>query len=221
MRYGFFAAVLALTLAGLPALAAADIVAWTDDSGVTHYTNLQDEVPAQQATRVVVDEDVWLGHGSAVPDAEASAPAQPQPLPDTEDEVLRAYLAGLDSGLGRGADAGAAGNVYISGPLALTIAPPIPYPSAVPIGYDWWLPGYSAFLPGTGAHRRPMHDRFGTHRHPPAFPHFISAAGPPPLGAAGPPPLGAAGPPPLGAAGRPPLRGAGQIFGSHLSHARR
>lgn len=45
----------ALIVALLPAVAAADIVAWTDNAGITHYTNLTGEVPPQQAVQVVVD----------------------------------------------------------------------------------------------------------------------------------------------------------------------
>src|SRR5574340_1466649 len=39
---------LAVILASLQAVASADIFAWTDSAGVTHYTNLTGEVPSQQ-----------------------------------------------------------------------------------------------------------------------------------------------------------------------------
>jgi hypothetical protein len=205
MKRGF-QIVLALILASLPAVASADLFEWTDTAGVTHYTNLKAEVPSQQVVQVVVDEQVWLPQGSAVPDAEEDPVAQPQPPRDTADEVLRAYLAGLTSGLAGTISTG--GSVYISGPLAVTISSPTPYGSYAAPGYDWRLPGYYPFLTTSviGRHRGPMRGRFrtGFRRQIPFSQRFISPAGPPPLGAAG--------PPPLGAAGRPPLRISGSRF---------
>ncbi len=212
--------VLAVVLAALAAVASADIVEWTDNAGVTHYTNLKGEVPSQQVVQVVVVEQVWLPQGPASPDAKQDpvAPAQgpaapPQPPRDTVDEVLRAYAAGLDSGLASNVSTG--GSVYISGPLAVTISPPMSYGGYVLPGYDW-LPGYYPFLTTSviGRHRGPGRDRFGTgfRGRFPFSPGSLSPAGPPPIGAAGPPPIGAAGPPPLGAAGRPPLGVSGSRF---------
>jgi uncharacterized protein DUF4124 len=210
MKCGFHI-VLALVLLSLPAVASANILEWTDDAGVTHYTNLKGEVPSQQVGQVVVDEQVWLPQGSAVPEAKEDPVAEPDPPRDTEDEVFRAYIAGLESGLARNVSTG--GSVYISGPLAVTISPPTPYGSPygnyVLPGYDW-LPGYYPFLTTSviRRHRGPMRGRFGAgFRRPFRFPQrFTTPAGPPPLGAAGPPPLGAAGPPPLGVSGSRFLR---------------
>ena len=84
----------------LTAVAAADIVEWKDDAGVTHYTNLKGEVPSQEVARVVVDEQIWIPKGSEVPDAADAKPepvAQPDPPRAPGDEVSRAYIAGLDS----------------------------------------------------------------------------------------------------------------------------
>lgn len=205
MKCGFHI-VLLLILASLPAVASADILEWTDDAGVTHYTNLKGEVPPQQVVRVVVDEQVWLPQGSALPAVQDEPVAQPEPPRDTEDDMLRAYLAGLDSGLASNVSTG--GSVYVSGPLAVTISAPTPYGSYVLPGYDWVLPGYYPFLTTSviGRHWGPKHGRFGTDfRERFAFSQrFISPAGPPPLGAAG--------RPPLGAAGRPPLRVSGSRF---------
>ena len=210
MKYGFHI-VLALILASLPAVASADIFEWTDDAGVTHYTNLKGEVPAQQVIQVVVDEQVWLPQGPALPDAKEEPVAQREPPRDTEDEVLRAYLAGLDSGLAR--NVGTGESVYVSGPLAVTISPPTPYGSYALPEYDWLLPGYYPVLTTSviGRHRGPMRGRFGTgfRGRFPFPPRSISPTGPPPIGAAGPPPIGAAGPPPSGAAGPPPSGAAG------------
>ncbi|MFI5399021.1 MAG: DUF4124 domain-containing protein [Candidatus Binatia bacterium] len=206
MTCGFHPILLALILASLPAVASADILEWTDNAGVTHYTNLKGEVPSHQVVQVVVDEQVWLPQGSALPDAKEEPVVQPEPPRDTEDEVLRAYLAGLESGVAHNISTG--GSVYISGPLAVTISPSTPYGSYVLPGYDWVLPGYYPFLTTSviGRHRGPMRGRFGTgfHGRFPFSQRFITPAGPPPLGAAG--------PPPLGAAGRPPLRVSGSRF---------
>jgi len=191
---------LALILAALPAMASADILEWTDGAGVTHYTNLKAEVPAQEAVQVVVDEQVWLPQGAALPEAKEEQVVQPQPPSDTEDEVARAYLTGLDSGLAHNGSTG--GSVYVSGPVAVTIFAPTPYGSYVLPRNDWLLPGYYPFL-GTGVvgwYPGPIRRRFGSgfRQRFPFSRRFIGPAGPPPIGAAGPPPLGAAGRPPLG-----------------------
>lgn len=201
-----------------PAVAWADILGWTDNAGVTHYTNLKAEVPAQQAAQVIVDEQVWLPQGPALPEGKEDPVIQPEPPRDAKDEVWRAFLAGLDSGLA--SNVGTGRSVYISGPLAVTTSPPTPYGSYVPSGYDWLLAGYSPFVtPAVIGRHSPIRGRFGTgfrgllpfsHRSfGPAGPPPIGAAGPPPVGAAGPPPVGAAGPPPIRAAGPPPIRAAG------------
>ncbi len=200
MKWG--AIIAALILAALPAVASADILAWTDNAGVTHYTNLKGEVPSQQAVQVVVDEQVWVSHGSSVPVATEEPVAQLEPPVDTGTDVLRAYLAGLESGLARDVSTGT--SVYISGPLAVTISAPTPYSSYLLPGYGWLPPGYYPYLTPSviGWHQGPLRGRFGPpgfHRHFPFPPPFSGAVGPPPFGAAGPPPFGAAGPPPSGA----------------------
>jgi len=191
----------------LPAVASANILEWTDDAGVTHYTNLKGDLPSEQVGQVVVDEQVWVPQ-PAVPDAKEAPVAQPDPPRDTEDEMLRAYLAGLQTGLARNVSSG--GSVYISGPLAVTSSPPTPYGSYVLPGYDWLLPGYYPFLTTSviGRHRFPVRSRFGTgfRGRFPFSERFTTPAGPPPFGAAGPPPVGAAGPPPLRVSGSRFLR---------------
>lgn len=223
---GAFRIVVALVVS-LSTVASADILKWTDEAGVTHYTNLKAEVPSEQAAQVVVDEQVWLPPGPAPAEAKKEDPpvAPPlQPPRDAEDEVVRAYVAGLESGLA--GSGGTGGSVYISGPLAVTISPPPFYPTYVQPAYEWLLPGYSPFLttPVIGRPRGPIHERFATggHRRFAPFPDSISAAGPPPIGAAGRPPVGAAGRPPVGAAGRPPVGAAGgsllRVSGSGFLH---
>ena len=198
-----FHIVLAVILTSLPLAASADILEWTDNAGVTHYTNLKAEVPSQQAVQVVVDEQVWVPRGPAEPDEKRQDPvAPPQPPPLPEDEVSRAYVAGVESGLARNVSTG--GSVYIAGPLAVTIASPSS-PTYVQPGADWLLPGYSPFLTTAVVERPRGPERGrgspGNHGRSPVFPRSPSAAGPPPIGAAGPPPIGAAGRPPVGAAG--------------------
>lgn len=191
----------------LATAASADILAWDDAAGVRHYTNLKGDVPSQQVAEVVVDEHIWLPQSVSLPVAEAAPVAEPDPPGETEDAVLRAYLAGIESGLAR--DAGTGGSVYINGPLAVAISPPTPYDSFMLPGYGWPLPDYYPFVTTAviGRHRRLMHARFGHgfRNRLPFSQRFIGPAGPPPFGAAGRPPFGAAGPPPFGAAGRPPF----------------
>ena len=187
--------VLAVILAALPAVALADIVKWTDDAGVTHYTNLKGEVPSQHAVQVVVDEQVWVPPGPAVPDADEFPVAPAQPPPATEDEVSRAYVAGVASGLAGTVSTG--GSVYINGPLAVTVPAPPAYAVYGQPGYDWLGPGYYPFFTTAvlGQPRGPMRGRFspGFQGRVRVFPRSVSAAGPPPIGAAGRPPGGAVG----------------------------
>jgi len=211
MKRGFHI-VLALILASLPTVASADILQWTDTAGVTHYTNLKAEVPAHEVAQVVVDEQVWVPpQAPAEPIAKDAPVADPPPPRDTEDEVARAYIAGLNSGLADNVSTG--GSVYISGPLAVTIAAPAPYGSYVLPAYDWLPQSYYPYLTTSviERHRGPRGGRFGNgFRGRVAFTQgFTGPAGPPPIGAAGRPPIGAAGPPPVGAAGRPPIGGSG------------
>jgi len=162
-----FHIVLAVILASLPAAASADILEWTDNAGVTHYTNLKGEVPSQQAAQVVVNEQIWLPQGPALPEVKDDPPppapvALPDPPPprETADEVLRAYVAGLDSGLARSGSSG--GSVYINGPLAVTVSPPPSYVNDV-LPSDYWLPAYTPFLTTAviARHRGPVQGRVG------------------------------------------------------------
>ncbi len=190
-----FHILLALIFALLPAVGSADILKWIDDTGVTHYTNLKGEVPAQESVEVVVDETVWVpavSETSRDPVAPPQDPVAPPPVPyDSVAEVRSAYLAGLSSGLATNVSSG--GSVYISGPLAVSVAAPPADVGYVNPGYGWWAPGYYPFLVTSviGRHSGALHGQFGR-RFPPSR-RFTSAAGPPPHGAAGRPPVGAAG----------------------------
>jgi hypothetical protein len=190
-----------LIVAFLTPAARADILEWDDAEGVRHYTNLKSEVPSQQTVQVVVDEQVWLPQSSSLPPVEEQPVAQKEPPRDTTDDMLRAYLAGLESGLASSVNTG--GAAYVNEPLTVTTSPAPPYAGGyVPPAYDWLLPGYYPFVTSSviGAYGAPIRAKLDAgFRKNAQFPkRFTSLAGPPPLGAAGPPPLGAAGPPPLG-----------------------
>lgn len=214
MNRGVHATVLALIFAVLPAVACADIVQWTDTAGVTHYTNVKGDVPSHEVAQVVVDEQVWLSRSSALPDAEEQEVTEPEPPRYSEDEVLQAYLAGVDSASTPAPEVSTGGNVYISGPLAVAIAPSVPYGRDLLPGYGWLLPGYAPVLTTSAVWRHgvPKRGRFGPHARVRFPQRFMNPAGPPPLGAPGPPPFGAPGPPPWGAAGRLPISGLGSRF---------
>jgi hypothetical protein len=199
-------AVLVIVCTLLAAAGRADVVEWQDAAGVQHYTNVTDEVPPGQVARVIVSEPARQPQGSAAPTASESETAPPRDMAAAYDGLSRAYLEGLERGLALGGgDRG--GNVYISGPLAVTIATSTPDSGYVSPGLAWpydslWA-GYYPFVPGyyplVGPFRQhrskhhaghfkgfPFADRFALAK------HFITPAGPPPLGAAGPPPLGVA-----------------------------
>lgn len=127
----------------LSSAAAADIFEWRDADGVTHYTNLQAEVPKEheQAVQVVVDERGRESQGKTEPGCEpAAAVTQPAAIPETrrqaqvvydQSAVVTAYIAGVERGLAaaqQGAAAGGQdGGVFLHGPLAVanaTSAPP-------------------------------------------------------------------------------------------------
>lgn len=213
MKWGLHI-VLALILASLyPTVAPADIFQWTDNAGVTHYTNLKAEVPEEQGAQVVVDERVWPPQAPVVPAVTSDAKEDPVvklPPHEAEADMWRAYAAGLESGLADRVGTGG-GGVYINGPLAVTtVSTPAPYSSYAVPAYDWLLPGSYGVVTTSviGRHAGPIHHRIGTGFRPrsPFFQPFTNAAGPPPIGAAGRPPIGAAGRPPLGAAGGSPMR---------------
>jgi len=132
-----------IVLLVLSSAAAADIYEWRDTDGVTHYTNLQAEIPKEheQSVQVVVDEHVRQLQGKAEPGCEpAAAAAQPAPLPETrrqaqvvydQSAVVTAYIAGVERGLAAAREDAAAsghdGGVFLHGPLAVanaTSAPP-------------------------------------------------------------------------------------------------
>jgi hypothetical protein len=119
------ASVLALILLLPPVVAAADILQWKDASGVTHYTNLKAEVPADEHASVVVDEAArrtqsTVDEGTAGPAVPASQPPEPprqaQVIYDRS-QVSNAYLEGLERGLEVGRSVAAGGSVQINAPL--------------------------------------------------------------------------------------------------------
>ena len=109
--------------------AEADVIEWRDSDGVRHYTNLKEEIPAEQrdAAQVVIDEAVRHGHGDT---PSSTDPVQPEPSRQAQviydrSAAAAAYLEGLQRGLelGDSARSGASGNIQINGPLAIANAP--------------------------------------------------------------------------------------------------
>lgn len=218
------AIVVSVTVSTLVATAArADILEWQDAEGVRHYTNLKDEVPPEQQSRVVVDERARQPQASAAASAaeekpQASVQEQAEPRRDTaaaddRAEAAHAYVEGLENGLELARSVNAGGSAYVSGPLVVTISGSTPYDLYSPPWYSGYYPlssGYYPFVSGyypllttaVGRHRLHRHHKEIAQVERPGFP-FTPAAGPPPLGPSVGPvlrgfPTSAAGPPPLG-----------------------
>ena len=110
--------------------AAADILEWRDASGVSHYTNLKEEVPNEQrgSVQVVVDE---LVHRPPAVESTPSAPPEPRHQAQViydRSAVSEAYIEGLERGLQSArASGGTGGTVQINGPLAIANAAPPSY----------------------------------------------------------------------------------------------
>lgn len=115
----------------------ADILEWHDVSGVTHYTNIKEDVPNDQRASVVVNELVHHPEATDknvdVPSAKSAPPRQAQVVYDRS-RVSEAYIEGLVRGLEAArAGGGGGGSVQINGPLAVASAP-----AALSSGY--WPP---------------------------------------------------------------------------------
>jgi hypothetical protein len=110
--------------------ASADILEWRDASGVSHYTNLKEEVPDEQrgSVQVVVDE---LVRRPQPLESTASPPPEPRHQAQViydRSTVSQAYIEGLERGLQWArASGGAGGAVQINGPLAVANAAPPSY----------------------------------------------------------------------------------------------
>jgi uncharacterized protein DUF4124 len=183
MNWVFRSILLALIVAALPAVAPADIFRWTDDAGVTHYTNLKSEVPADQAAvQVVVDEAARrppAANDAPVPDPPAPVappPAQPSQAERAEafydrSQELSAYLEGLQRGLTVGGGVAVGGGVEINAPLVVGGSSPGPYSysygspyfCAWPYSYacDWpyFYPGVAVFHHERARHLGRLHAR--------------------------------------------------------------
>jgi uncharacterized protein DUF4124 len=172
----------------LPAVASADIFQWTDDTGVTHYTNLKAEVPAsdQASLQVVVDEaarqeqaaapvavqDASESAGSAAPGTDPPSQAQLVQALYDRSQWLTAYLEGLQSGLAAASHANSGGSVGINAPVVVTGSGTLPdfygyngpYGYGLPYAYGWpyFYPGVAVFHEG----------RFGHFGHFGRFGHF-------------------------------------------------
>jgi hypothetical protein len=127
------ASLVGIALLFVAAPAFADIVAWSDETGVRHFTNVQGEIPAdQRASAQVVVNEAARQQAVVPPDAGMvgregmdAARQPPAPIvPDTSD-LAEAYAAGLQRGLQRvqaGGGGGGSGAVTINGPLAIANA---------------------------------------------------------------------------------------------------
>src|SRR6185295_3262960 len=103
--------------------ASADILEWRDDTGVSHYTNVKDEIPDGErgAAQVVVNERLHPAEpGVAAPVAPAEPRREAQVIYD-RGAVSQAYIDGLERGL-QAAQRVEGGNVQINGPLAIANA---------------------------------------------------------------------------------------------------
>jgi len=104
--------------------AGAEIYEWHDESGSRHFTNLIDEVPADQRNnpRIIVRES--KRDGGDAPEVSSSSPA---PAEERREAVVvsnrsrhvRDYSAGLRDGLRLLADRDDAVNVTVNGPLGV------------------------------------------------------------------------------------------------------
>lgn len=63
-----------LLLVLVPSAAAADIYAWRDADGVTHYTNSRKQVPADAEVAVLLEEEVTAGPSASAETSERPAP---------------------------------------------------------------------------------------------------------------------------------------------------
>lgn len=132
MKVFVFSLLLSLT----PSLLAAEIVSWTDNAGVRHYTNVPGEIPVlyrDTVETVVKDMPRTTAEEDAPATVERSRPARERPRmaqvvyqrPPVSEEYVRGFLEGVaySRGGGRG------GDVNIEGPLAIAdahVAPPPP-----------------------------------------------------------------------------------------------
>ena len=189
MNWAFRVILLTLILAALPAMAFADVFRWTDDAGVTHYTNLKSEVPLddpsaqvvvnEAARRLVAASDVSVQDppAAAAPAAPPSdQPAQAQLADAIYDQMqlLNAYLEGLQRGMAGGgpvAVGGSGGSVEINGPLVVGGSSQWPYsygygwpafcswPYFSGCGWPYLYPGVAVFHRGPFRHLGRLHAR--------------------------------------------------------------
>lgn len=140
-----------MTLHALVSAAAAEIYAYTDSSGVTHFTNLREEIPEaeRERARVVVGE-AWRPSARPEPEAEGTVRRGERELPRQErDAGLRppAEVASLPPVQVMG------GTAQIQGPLVVGTAES-PVVSFVP-AFPWVSPGLvsTSFDRGRSRHR--------------------------------------------------------------------
>lgn len=131
--------------------AVADIIVWRDASGVRHFTNRADTVPAEH--RVAAEVLIVDAPRIDPPVARLAAPAAPSAGAMVASDQARfedAYRAGLDAGLslvaGGGGGAAEGGAVQINGPLAVTNVHERQDVGWGPYGWGGGWPGYYPFV---------------------------------------------------------------------------
>ena len=162
--------VLSLLLSLTPSLVAAEIVSWTDDDGVRHYTNVPEEIPVlyrDTVETVVKDMPRTADASDSEPSEESSRPERERPRmaqvvyekPPVSEEYVRGFLEGVAYGRG-GADGG---EVNIEGPLAVADARVVSPPPTYPYYVDPYPLVTSAFDRGRSRHltlRMLLQDQF-------------------------------------------------------------
>jgi hypothetical protein len=163
--------VVSLLLSLSPALASAEIVAWVDNEGVHHYTNVPDDIPEfyRDTIQTVVKEPPRR--------PEESAPAAPRRRKDHERErprmaqvvydrapVSEDYVRGFVEGVvyGRGHGQGDV-DIDITGPLAVADARAASYVPSYPCYDDGYPLVTTAFDRGRSRHltlRMLLQDQF-------------------------------------------------------------
>ncbi|MGH7899931.1 MAG: hypothetical protein ACREQQ_18385 [Candidatus Binatia bacterium] len=178
-------------LAVLHGAASADIYVWRDSTGVSHYVNDLQNVPAEYRKGAMPVAKDWAR--AAPPPAPAEPPPTPPAAAKPEAEgptssVRDVYEAAYAAGFQAAELADPPSSTTTVGPIVQNVQVLVPEPRFV----SQALIPLPFFVDHRPRARKPIDERGPAHRRlPPASraPHLESAAGPPPLGAAGPPPV--------------------------------
>jgi hypothetical protein len=167
---------LSFLLALMPSVLAAEIVSWTDDDGVRHYTNVPEEIPAlyRDTVETVVKDIPRAAESAPEPGHEERPRERPRMAqvvyqrPPVSEDYVRGFLEGVSYGRG----GGDGGDVDIEGPLAIADAQVVSPPPAYPYYVDPYPLVTSAFDRGRSRHltlRMLLQDQFQLDRGSPYF----------------------------------------------------